>query len=255
MSALPWFAVWSDFAEHPKTLRLCARLADPNAGMYVIRLLAYCARYAQDGRIPGDMLEHAAGWKRRSSLSQVLLECGFIESEEDRWILHGWAERNGAHVRKHAKDNARPSAPRRNPDKTPRGVSAGSRAGEERRGEEKKEASCAGSASDAPREIPPRVRAFQHALAQALGKTRPMPIAAADRVWSVCDEIDLILASHDSMESVVAACVTHALGAGVAPKSVAWFVQFLRELGPPEGPPEHVAPTPIHLLPAVEFEN
>jgi uncharacterized protein YdaU (DUF1376 family) len=111
-------------------------------------------------------------------------------------------------------------------------------------------------AADAPRDLPPRVRAFRNALSEALGKTRPMPIAAAERVWDVCAELDLILAAHDSTESVVAACVTHALGAGVAPKSVAWFVQFLRELGPPEGPPaEHVEPTPIHLLPAVEFEN
>ncbi len=143
MSALPWFALWSDFSDHPKTIRLCARLGDPNAGMYVVRLLSYCARYAQDGRIPKDMLNHAACWKRRSSLSQVLLECGFIESEDDQWIVHGWTERNGAHVRKHAKDNEKPSASRRNPDKTPRGVSAGPPAGEERRGEDKKNGSDA----------------------------------------------------------------------------------------------------------------
>lgn len=131
---------------------------------------------------------------------------------------------------------------------------------DETRQDEKQAAAAVPSAPekqdpDAPRELPERVRAFRHALSEALGRTRAMPIASADRVWGVVDELDLLLAAHDSMESVVAACVTHALGSGTSPKTVAWFVQFLRELGPPEGTPEHVEPTPLHLLPAVEFEN
>ncbi|HVP49680.1 MAG TPA: hypothetical protein VMT56_00510 [Candidatus Bathyarchaeia archaeon] len=138
--SLPWFAVASGFSRHPKTLKLCTLVGDPNAGMYVVRLMEYCAEFAPTGEIPSEMIERAAGWHRVRSPGKLLrsmVEVGFLEPRGLHHFLHGWDERNGAHVRKAAKDNARPNASRRNPDKTPRGVSAGPRAGEESRVEDK----------------------------------------------------------------------------------------------------------------------
>ena len=125
MAGLPWFALWSDFPDHPKTVRLCARLRDPNAGMYVVRLLSYCARFAPDGRIPKDLLEHAAGWgKMPGRLGELLVECGFVELDGDAYVVHGWEERNGAHVRKRERDAKKPRGNRPRPVAVPRGTSA-----------------------------------------------------------------------------------------------------------------------------------
>ncbi len=138
MSGLPWFKVASDFPGHPKTLRLCSILQDPNAGMYVIRLLSYCATYSPEGRIPLDMLAHAAGWKKQrvtvEFLASSLETAGFIVCTEAHAEIHGWDEWNGAHVRKCAKDNARARSdyrvPRAGTSRDPRGNLSGSRAGD-----------------------------------------------------------------------------------------------------------------------------
>ncbi len=140
MAGLPWFALASDFPGHPKTVRLCKRLKDENAGMYIVRLFAHCATYAPEGRIAVDELAKAAGWSGRShTFLAAALEVGFIESSGSHVVVHGWEERNGAHVRKHAKDSARPNANKRSEkEKNParglrgaqRGVSAEPRAGD-----------------------------------------------------------------------------------------------------------------------------
>jgi hypothetical protein len=165
MAGLPWFKVATDFPGHPKTLRLCALLGDPNAGMYVVRLLAYCAAYASDGRVPLDMLAHAAGWKRQrvapEFLASSLETAGFLVCTETHAEIHGWDEWNGAHVRKCAKDNARPRSdyrvPRAGTSRDLGGNLSGSRAGDVE-GEvdrEKKKLLLLPDAQRAPVEEPP----------------------------------------------------------------------------------------------------
>lgn len=109
MAGLPWFGVASDFPGHPKTVRLAALLRDANAGMHVIRLLAHCATYAPDGRIREDMVEHAAGWTKKAGVFlAAAVAVGFLEGDCGVYIVHGWVERNGAHVRKAVRDAKNP---------------------------------------------------------------------------------------------------------------------------------------------------
>lgn len=97
-------------------------------------------------------------------------------------------------------------------------------------------AAAAAGSSPAPRLLPPRLKAFQLAISEALGVTRPIPVAKASDVWAVADELELLLAAHSGAdpEALVSACVTHALSCGTTPRALAWFVKFLRDL-PPAG--------------------
>lgn len=114
MAGLPWFAVYADFPDHPKTIRLAGKVQDRNAGMYVIRLLTYCARYAPSGVIDRDLVEHASGWVGEPGvLLQALTEVGFVADRKGGVEVHGWQERNGAHARKVAADAKRPAAKQR----------------------------------------------------------------------------------------------------------------------------------------------
>lgn len=162
MAGLPWFKVDADFPGHPKTLRLCDRLRDANGGMFVIRLLAYCARYAPDGRIPDDMVERAAGWSRRKgAFVEAAVDAGFLEREGGGFVVHGWEERNGAHVRKAAKDAKKPRGNKPRPDHVPpssldgpagdrRGTETGPAGERETEREREKEAAAAIPAAGVP---------------------------------------------------------------------------------------------------------
>ncbi len=127
MAGLPWFALWSDFPDHPKTIQLCAKLRDPNGGMYVVRLLSYCARLAHDGLVPADVLEHAAAWRGKpNALLDALAQVGFVEAgPTGTYKVHGWEERNGAHVRKRERDAKKPRGNRAGPASVPRGTTEG----------------------------------------------------------------------------------------------------------------------------------
>jgi hypothetical protein len=105
--------------------------------MYVVRLLSHCARYAPDGRIAADLIEHAAGWtKRNTALVEALTDAGFIERDGDGFIVHGWEERNGAHARKAEKDAKKPRGNLHRPAGDQRGTGAGP-AGEKEKEREK----------------------------------------------------------------------------------------------------------------------
>jgi hypothetical protein len=118
MAGLPWFALASDFPNHPKTIRLALRLGDPNAGMYIVRLLAFCAQHEPTGRLDGEavgaVIETACEWRGASGvLLDALLVSGVVERERRQFVVHGWKERNGAHVRKHQRDALKPRGNRR----------------------------------------------------------------------------------------------------------------------------------------------
>lgn len=189
MAGLPWFKLDSDFDEHPKTVRLCTRLRDPNAGMYVVRLMAYCSKHAPTGRVPSDMVEHAARWgKKAGAFVAAAVETGFLEAEGAAFILHGWDERNGAHVRKAAKDNARPRSDYRVPLQNPargnggnqRGSSAGDVEGEKSREDQKQLLPVAASPAPAASVPPaPDEPTPQHPSVEGAGETTaPKPPAS-----------------------------------------------------------------------------
>lgn len=129
MAGLPWFAVYADFPDHPKSVRLGVKLGQPLAWAHVLKLWAYCARLALDGRVEADVVEHAAGWTGKvGRFIEAAAGCGFIEQDGDCYLVHGWEERNGAHVRKHDRDAKKPRGNR--PPAAP--VPPPSRAGPER---------------------------------------------------------------------------------------------------------------------------
>ena len=122
MAGVKWFKVATDFPDDPKARRLALRLRDPNAGMYVVRLWAYCGKHALSGRIQGGaeavaILEEEMRWKRAPGrLVEALLLCGdqaigepgFLELQGGAYLVHGWEEWNGSAIRKALADNEKP---------------------------------------------------------------------------------------------------------------------------------------------------
>ncbi|MBN1441688.1 MAG: hypothetical protein JXA90_03215 [Planctomycetes bacterium] len=117
MGGLSWFELDVDFPDHPKTLDLCTRLRDANAGMYVVRLWRYCYRHARD-RFGGDAavvtVEQAAGWRgKRGRLADLLRGTGFLESNGDELVVHGLAERLAPAIARRAAESDRQMTRRR----------------------------------------------------------------------------------------------------------------------------------------------
>jgi len=89
--------VQPDFLTHWKTRKLCTRLKEKHAPLYVLRLWSLCQTSKRDV-IPADHETIAAiceydGESKR--LLDALLDCGFIEPENNgEHIVHGWSEVN-----------------------------------------------------------------------------------------------------------------------------------------------------------------
>jgi hypothetical protein len=217
LAGLPWFALWSDFPDHPKTVQLCAKLRDPNAGMYLVRLLGYCARLAHDGRIPGDVLEYAAAWRGKPGVFvSILVDVGFIEpAPGGLYLVHGWEERNGAHVRKRERDARKPRGNLPCPVVVPRGTAAGPpRETETETETETEEAEAAsGGCLDAIREK----LVVALGVPIGLGKN-PDRTVASFRRW---------LDAGVEEDELVAECVRLAREKGVTPSSLAWWPGWL----------------------------
>lgn len=88
-----WIPLDLNYANHPKTLRLC-RLLGEGADAYPIRLWTWCARYAKDGKPDASFVEEACRWKGETgALIQALKLVGFID---DDGSLHDWFDWTGA---------------------------------------------------------------------------------------------------------------------------------------------------------------
>lgn len=115
MSGLTWFELDVDFPDHPKTIELCTRLRDPNAGMYVVRIWRYCYKHARDrfsGEAAVTTIEQAAAWRgKRGRLVETLRDVGFLEEEAGEGpsalVIHGIGERLGPHLAKREAERAR----------------------------------------------------------------------------------------------------------------------------------------------------
>jgi hypothetical protein len=107
--SLPWLKIYRTFPGHPKTKALAFELEDHNALAYLVRLWAWCADNAPDGRIKGKhapaTVEDAAGWRGEPGfLFQSLLDIGWLDAVEDGVQVHDWDEYAGAHKEKARRD-------------------------------------------------------------------------------------------------------------------------------------------------------
>lgn len=109
---LPWFRVYADMPDHPKSLRLGVLLKDRNAFAYVIRLWAWCARVAPEGRFLSEQVEEAAGWRGKAGAFLVAAlqpmpdgKPGWLEDGGGGWVIaHDWDDEQGAHAAKIERD-------------------------------------------------------------------------------------------------------------------------------------------------------
>lgn len=80
-----------DFPDHRKTRQLQARLQDPQADVYPLRLWLWAAKYARSGVIKGGPteLEGVVKWRGAPlKLARAMKACGFIDPKG--WRIHGW---------------------------------------------------------------------------------------------------------------------------------------------------------------------
>lgn len=85
-----------DYFDHPKTKKLCQLLKKPEGAIYPLRLWAWCAKYAKDGRLPADipLIEAELGWMGTPArLHGYLMGTGFIE--KDGVTVHDWMSHIG----------------------------------------------------------------------------------------------------------------------------------------------------------------
>jgi hypothetical protein len=89
--------VQPDFLTHWKTRKLCSRLKEKQAPLYVIRLWALCQTSKRDV-IPADHETLAAICEYEGDSERLLLamvDCGFLEPEIDgQHVVHGWSDVN-----------------------------------------------------------------------------------------------------------------------------------------------------------------
>lgn len=107
-----WARLNSDYLRHPKVIRLCALLKDPDADRYLPRLLAWCAGNCENGSLPVEMarddFEAACRWRgRRGHLFDLLVEVRLVDVTADTASVHDWEAMNGAHIRETRRDRER----------------------------------------------------------------------------------------------------------------------------------------------------
>lgn len=122
MAGLPWFELDVDMPDDPKVNGLAERLRQPLAGWYVVRLYAYCYRFARDayeGPGASATIEKACGWKGKTGVLLSALESeGFIDREGERLVVHGVSERLAPHLAKRTRDAERMAERRANVART-----------------------------------------------------------------------------------------------------------------------------------------
>lgn len=91
------------FFAHPKTLNLCARLEDPAAALYVLRLWRWACRSApsgQLGKISAWSIERVVEYERRDGACfAALVDSGFLDlSDDGTYSIHDWMRHTGAAI-------------------------------------------------------------------------------------------------------------------------------------------------------------
>lgn len=117
MSGLTWFELDVDMPDDPKCSGLAARLGNPLAFGYAVRLYAYCYRHATD-RFSGPgavaiIEETACRWKGKTGALFAALDAeGFIDRDGETLVIHGVFQRLGPHAKKLERDRERAKARR-----------------------------------------------------------------------------------------------------------------------------------------------
>lgn len=96
---MPYLNLDPNFHEHPKTMRLKARIGEM-ADAYPIRLWAYCAKiHPVDGALNGYIeseIEAIIKWTGEPGKAvKSLLEVGYLDQTQDGFQCHDWNEHQG----------------------------------------------------------------------------------------------------------------------------------------------------------------
>lgn len=106
--AFSWFRVDSSVVDHPKVMELAARLQEPLALAYVIRLWSWVQRYAPDGRIRAAIVPQLEAFLGApiggAGRIQTMADLGLLDSVSDGFLVHDWPEFQGALVEKSKRD-------------------------------------------------------------------------------------------------------------------------------------------------------
>ncbi len=91
------FRVAVDFFTHHKARKLKKRLGVA-AVLSLLQLWAYAAKLRTDGNLSGmsvEDIELAAEWDgEEGAFASSLLDCGFLDRDDEGYLLHDWAENN-----------------------------------------------------------------------------------------------------------------------------------------------------------------
>ena len=101
---MSWCRLESNYRWHPKTLALCARLADAEADRYLPRLWAWASACCSSGVLPElvarDAIESACSWRGIPGvLFKSLVECGLVDIIQGQALIHDWSVVNGYHLK------------------------------------------------------------------------------------------------------------------------------------------------------------
>ncbi len=92
------------FFDHPKTMRVCGIMKDPNASVYILRLWRWACRCAPDGSLEGmsaTEVEMAAGYAHLDGKLYVALASRFVDEKDGApYALHDWMKHQGGSIRR-----------------------------------------------------------------------------------------------------------------------------------------------------------
>ena len=109
---MDWFEMSVSYPRDPKFRPLRAKLKNPLAECYVLRLYAYCYEHERDHFHGEDVVaiieEDACCWKGKTgALLSALIECGFIDRVGPELVVHGVRRRLEGALKRRADAQAR----------------------------------------------------------------------------------------------------------------------------------------------------
>lgn len=110
---LPWIKLYASLPGHEKSGRLAKALGNDRAWTHVIELWLWASQHQPDGNLDSrtdTAIGIAAGWyENPSKFTAALRDVGFLDATGQ---LHGWEDKQGAHVEKLKADRDRKKADR-----------------------------------------------------------------------------------------------------------------------------------------------
>lgn len=118
--SLPWFALYADLPDHPKSQALGDELGNPMAWAHVVALWSWCSKFNPAGRFDGPAagraIERNARWAGKAGrFVDAAIVAGFLDRDDgggDGLTCHNFHARNQSHLTKVEKDRERMRARR-----------------------------------------------------------------------------------------------------------------------------------------------